>query len=106
MHYAIDILIKLCYSIDRNTNQQTEVEIMKEYGVVFKSKNGRYSEIMLTMVVEAKNKKEAVEDAVEQIIGNKYKDIFPKWKDNNDIGNIVFTRDRAKCFYISAHIFK
>lgn len=79
---------------------------MKEYGVVFKSKNGRYSEIMLTMVVEAKNKKEAVEDAIEQILGNKYKDIFPKWKDDNDIGNIIFTRDRVCCFYISAHIFK
>ena len=78
----------------------------KEYGVVFKSKNGRYSEIMLTMVVEATSKKEAIEDAIEQIIGNKYKDIFPKWKDDNYIGDIVFTRERASGYYISAHIFK
>lgn len=80
---------------------------MKEYGVVFKSKNGRYSEIVLTMVVEAKNKKEAVEDALEQILGNKYKDIFPS--DSvyvKHFGDYVFTRESASCFYISAHIFK
>ena len=79
---------------------------MKEYGVVFKSKNGRYSEIMLTMVVEARSKKEAIEDAIEQLIGNKYKDIFPKWKNDISIGEIIFTRDRASGYYISAHIFK
>lgn len=74
---------------------------MKNYGVTLKTKNGKYSKLVLTIVVEANNKTDAIENAKEMLLGNKYEDVFPKECPLSRLGS-TFTKSTFSAFNFNA----